>query len=108
MANPIPGPRKRHTRQHVIADLSVHHVERFILEEGHTAQRVEKDYGCDLLLFTFDEQGYAAPCRVFRAGLAMNWRDFLLLATRLPDGVKHGTLRSGCHELCRMVKCKPQ
>jgi hypothetical protein len=61
MASKIFGPRKRRTREHVIADLSVHHVEGFILEEGHTAQRLEKDYGYDLLLFTFDEQGYAEP-----------------------------------------------
>jgi hypothetical protein len=54
-------PRKQRTRQHVIADQSVNHVERFIIDEGHTAQRVEKDYGYDLFLFTFDEQGYAEP-----------------------------------------------
>jgi hypothetical protein len=61
MANSIPGPRKRRTRQHVIADLSVHHVERFILEEGHTCQRLGSDYGYDLIGWTFDEQGYAEP-----------------------------------------------
>src|SRR5262245_8405611 len=55
------GPRKRRTRQHVIADQSVNHVERFIIDVGHTAQRVEKDYGCDLMMFTFDEQGFAEP-----------------------------------------------
>jgi hypothetical protein len=61
MGKKIFGPRKRRTRQHVIADQSVNHVERFIIDEGHTAQRVEKDYGYDLLLFTYDEQGYAEP-----------------------------------------------
>lgn len=45
----------------MIADLSVHHVEGFILEAGHVAQRMEKDYGYDLFLFTFDEQGYVEP-----------------------------------------------
>jgi hypothetical protein len=55
------GRRKRRTRQHVIADQSVNHVERFIIDEGHTAQRIEKDYGFDLLLFTFDEHGYVEP-----------------------------------------------
>src|SRR5438309_9410754 len=59
MAKKIFGLRKQRTRQHVIADQSVNHVERFIIDEGHTAQRLEKDYGYDLLLFTFDEQGYA-------------------------------------------------
>jgi hypothetical protein len=45
----------------VIADQSVNHVERFIIDEGHVGQRVEKDYGYDLILFTFDERGYAEP-----------------------------------------------
>jgi hypothetical protein len=49
----------------VIADLSVHHVERFILEAGHTAQRLGSDYGYDLLMSTFDEQGYVEPGSVF-------------------------------------------
>jgi hypothetical protein len=61
MARKIIGPRKQRTRQHVIADQSVNHVERFIIDEGHVAHRVEKDYGYDLLLFTFDEEGYAEP-----------------------------------------------
>jgi hypothetical protein len=61
MAAKIFGPRKQRTRAHVIADQSVNHVERFIIDEGHTAQRLEKDYGYDLLLFTYDEQGYAEP-----------------------------------------------
>jgi hypothetical protein len=43
MASRILGPRKRRTREHVIADLSVNYVERFILEEGHTVQRVGSD-----------------------------------------------------------------
>ena len=54
-------PRKQRTRQHVIADLSVHHVEGFILEAGHTAQRLTSDYGFDLILFTYDVQGYVEP-----------------------------------------------
>jgi hypothetical protein len=61
MARQVFVPRKQRTREHVIADLSVNHVERFILDEGHTAQRVEKDYGYDLFLFTYDQQGYPEP-----------------------------------------------
>lgn len=61
MARKIFGPRKQRTRQHLIADQSVNHVERFIIDEGHTAQRMDKDYGYDLLLFTYDEQGYVEP-----------------------------------------------
>jgi hypothetical protein len=61
MAENIFGPRKQRTRGHVLADLSINHVERFILEEGHTTQRMNPDYGYDLFLFTFDEQGYFEP-----------------------------------------------
>lgn len=65
MASQLLGPRKQRTRQHVIADLSVHYVERFILEEGHTAQRLGSDYGYDLVMATFDEKGYAEPGAVY-------------------------------------------
>ncbi len=61
MARKLFGPRKQRTRQHVIADQSVNHVERFIIDAGHAAQRLEKDYGYDLMLLTFDEEGYAEP-----------------------------------------------
>jgi hypothetical protein len=61
MSSEILGPRKRRTREHVIADLSIHHVERFILEEGHTAQRLGSDYGYDLVACTYDEHGYTEP-----------------------------------------------
>ncbi len=40
-------------------------MEGFILEEGHTAQRLGSDYGYDLILWTFDEQGYAEPGSVY-------------------------------------------
>src|SRR5438552_1696770 len=59
------GPRKQRTRQHVIADLSMHYVEGFILAEGHTAQRLERDYGYDMLLFTYDQHGYVEPAHAF-------------------------------------------
>lgn len=65
MAGKIRGPRKQRTRQHVIADLSVHYVEGFILEAGHTAQRFGSDYGYDLLVSTFDEQGYVEPGSIY-------------------------------------------
>src|SRR5262245_16211824 len=65
MAGKIFGPRKRRTREHVIADQSVNHVERFIIDEGHTVQRLGSDYGYDLVLFTYDEKGYIEPDSVF-------------------------------------------
>ncbi len=65
MPEKIFGPRKRRTREHVLADLSVHYVEGFILEEGHTAQRLGSDSGYDLVLFTYGEHGYIEPGSLF-------------------------------------------
>jgi hypothetical protein len=49
--------RKRRTREHVIADLSVNFVERQALLCGYTVQRVIADYGYDLLLTTYNANG---------------------------------------------------
>lgn len=49
--------RKRRTREHVIADLSVNHVERQVLLCGHTTEQTRRDYGYDLLLTTYDANG---------------------------------------------------
>src|ERR1700733_13371099 len=59
------GPRKQRTREHLIADQSVNYVERFIIDEGHTAQRVDSDYGYDLILFTYDAEGYIESDSVY-------------------------------------------
>lgn len=49
----------------MIAAQSVDYVERFIFDAGHTVQRVEYDYGYDLLVSTFDEEGYEEPGLVY-------------------------------------------
>jgi Domain of unknown function (DUF4365) len=65
MPGKIFGPRKQRTCQHVIADQSINHVERFTIEEGHSVQRLSSDYGYDLAFFTYDEQGYIEPSPLF-------------------------------------------
>jgi len=50
-------PRKKRTREHIIADLSVNHVERFALLCGYTLERFRHDYGIDLALFTYGADG---------------------------------------------------
>ena len=42
-----------------------HHVEGFILEEGHAVQRLTSDYSYDLVMSTFDGSGYAEPGSVY-------------------------------------------
>jgi hypothetical protein len=49
--------RKQRTRAHLIADLSVNFVERLALKCGYVVYRQYPDYGFDLRLETFDEQG---------------------------------------------------
>ncbi len=51
------SPRKRRTRGHIIADLSINYLERFVLRCGHVLQRVTHDYGLDLLMHTFAANG---------------------------------------------------
>lgn len=49
--------RKRRTRQHIIADLSVNFVERAVLQCGYSAERISQDYGIDLYISTYDSNG---------------------------------------------------
>jgi hypothetical protein len=49
--------RKRRTREHVIADLSVNHVERLVLRCGWTVERTQYDYGLDLVMRTYSASG---------------------------------------------------
>src|SRR5207302_7634395 len=49
--------RKRRTREHVLADLSVHHIEGHVLRCGWVVERMAHDYGIDLELHTFDRTG---------------------------------------------------
>jgi hypothetical protein len=53
----LPNRRKRRTREHVIADLSVNHVERFILRCGWVPRRMNPDYGIDLYMETYNARG---------------------------------------------------
>jgi hypothetical protein len=65
-AAPGAAERKRRTRAHVIADLSIHHVEGLALRCGYTVERIVADYGYDLRLQTFNEAGEvdSAPVRL--------------------------------------------
>jgi hypothetical protein len=50
-------PRKKRPREHIIADLSVNYVERYVLLCGYSVERIEHDYGYDLLIFTYNAEG---------------------------------------------------
>jgi hypothetical protein len=51
------GPRKRRTRDHVIADLSFNYLERAVLECGWTCDSYRADYGIDAVIRTYSPQG---------------------------------------------------
>lgn len=61
----VPSRRKRRTREHILADSSANHVERHVLQCGFAVERVIHDYGIDLILFTYDEDGECEPGNVF-------------------------------------------
>jgi hypothetical protein len=71
---PLHG--KARTREHVIADLAVNHVERQVLLGGGTVERIVHDYGLDLVLFTYTSTGEIESSNVFiqvKATEKMTW-----------------------------------
>lgn len=44
--------RKKRPREHIIAGLSVNYVERYVFLRGYSVERIEYDYGYDLIIFT--------------------------------------------------------
>lgn len=54
-----PTQRKKRTREHVIADLSINFVEKQALLCSFSVQEVMRDYGLDLLIFTYNSDGEA-------------------------------------------------
>lgn len=61
----LPNPFKVRTREHQIASESVAHVETVIVQSGHTVERVESDYGYDLLMNTFTRKGAIEPGTIY-------------------------------------------
>jgi len=57
--------RKKRVRNHVIADLSVNHVEYHLLKAGYTMDVTKSDYGYDGIIFTFDSNGEIENGNIF-------------------------------------------
>lgn len=49
--------RKRRTRQHIIADLSANHLERYVLRCGFAVDKIQHDYGLDVIMYTYQING---------------------------------------------------
>jgi hypothetical protein len=56
-ANSTSAERKRRTREHILEDLSLHHIQGFVLRCGFTVQPTRADYGYDMCLQTYNDQG---------------------------------------------------
>ena len=55
------SPKPRRTREHIIASQSHNYVEKFFIDKGHIVNRPAEDYGIDLVVNTFDGNGYIEP-----------------------------------------------
>lgn len=50
--------RKRRTREHIIEEMGVNHLERHVLRRGHQLQRFQqREYGWDATMFHFADNG---------------------------------------------------
>jgi hypothetical protein len=57
LGDTVAAERKRRTRQHVIADMSFHHLGYLVVRCGFTFEAERADYGYDGSIFTFDSRG---------------------------------------------------
>jgi hypothetical protein len=53
----VAAERKQRTREHVIADMSFHHLGYRVVQCGFTFEADKADYGYDGAIFTFDKHG---------------------------------------------------
>ncbi len=93
--------RKRRTREHMIADLSANHVERYALRCGFTVERIVHDYGIDLTLSTYSASGEIENGLVY---IQLKATDRLRVRDNQPQSLsKYGerTLNCGCETLFR-------
>ena len=78
--------RPRRTREHINASKSHNYIEKFFVDKGHTVDRPGADYGYDVLVNTYDAEGYAEsglPTRTMGRELA---EDTLFFAAPLAAG----------------------
>ena len=77
MVNKSRAKRKLRTREHINADLSVNHVERIALLKDFSVERVEHDYGYDLIIFTYDKKGEIENGQIYFQLKAQNKLSFV-------------------------------
>ncbi len=95
--------RKLRTLEHVIADLAVNHIERYVLLCGHTLQRIVHDYGLDAILTTFNGRGEAENGLVWLQVKATDHPDRLAQHDRLAVRVERKHLLFWMGELFPVI-----
>lgn len=95
--------RKRRTRQHIIADLSVNHVERFVLLAGFSVERIENDYGIDLNLYTYDNAGEIENGTIFIQLKASDSLRYLKNSDYISFSIRRSDLESWLEELFPVI-----
>ena len=91
--------RKRRPREHIIADLSVNHVERYVLRCGHSAERVRYDYGADLLVSTYDANSEIESGLVYMQLKATDMLNILRDRQTIAFPLRRSDLELWLHEL---------
>lgn len=56
---PVGVARPQRTKEHINASKSHNCIEKFFIDKGHVVERPGEDYGYDVVVTTFDAQGYA-------------------------------------------------
>jgi len=90
--------KKRRTREHIIADLSANHVERHALLCGYSVERRWHDYGIDLVITTYDQEGNVENGEIL---VQLKATDHLKLVSRgqlVACRVERADLRAWLHE----------
>ncbi len=95
-------PRKRRTRAHVIADLSMNHVERQVLLCGFVVEQRLKDYGYDFVLYTYDQNGEAENGEIFIQIKATDTLPLLAEVRDFPSQLAKSIWHYGCASRCRL------
>jgi Domain of unknown function (DUF4365) len=84
--------KKKRPRQHIIADLSVNHVERFALLCGYSVERINYDYGIDLVISTYDTNGEIENGQIYVQLKATDTLGVLADQEKIPFALKRADL----------------
>ncbi|HEX3048202.1 MAG TPA: DUF4365 domain-containing protein [Bacillota bacterium] len=90
--------KKRRTREHIIADLSVNYVEKIALLCGYSVERFEKDYGYDLSIYTYDDNGEFENGLIWIQLKATDSLKLLADGQTIPFSVDHSHLEAWLEE----------